>query len=170
MGKRRQIEYVFSLSVQLGSVDISNNRRDNLPNFHDVMKTQRWELRCLAFFLGIAEANAFSAYKYFANDGKTLTHTPFRKRLVRSLLEHLDVLNHGHQATPRVTRSAHRMIRHTVASLGKNAANNYIRVQCSLCSRRTSNRCSCSDVPVCTDCMDIHIHEYFLAYYRITDA
>ncbi|CAO3596944.1 unnamed protein product [Absidia cylindrospora] len=29
------------------SVDVANNRRDNMTNFHDVMRTYRWELRCL---------------------------------------------------------------------------------------------------------------------------
>jgi hypothetical protein len=45
-------------------LDIANSRRDNLPSFHDVMKTYRWEIRCLSFFLAVAEANAFSAHSY----------------------------------------------------------------------------------------------------------
>ncbi|OAD00941.1 hypothetical protein MUCCIDRAFT_164856 [Mucor lusitanicus CBS 277.49] len=47
------------------AVDTANKRRDNMPSFHDVMKTYRcWEMRCLSFFLAVAEANAFSAHKY----------------------------------------------------------------------------------------------------------
>ncbi|KAI9265242.1 hypothetical protein BDA99DRAFT_579968 [Phascolomyces articulosus] len=45
-----------------GAVDTANNRRDNISFFHDVMKTYRWEIRCLSFFVAVAEANAFSAY------------------------------------------------------------------------------------------------------------
>lgn len=127
------------------------------------MKTQRWELRCLAFFLWVAEANAFSAYKYSANEDKNLTYNPYRKIALHSLIEHIDVLNHGFQATPPVTRSAYQMVRHTPVSLGKNGSNNYIRVKCSLCKHRTSHRYSCNDIAVCTGCMDIHIYENSLA-------
>ncbi|KAI8375923.1 uncharacterized protein BYT42DRAFT_614720 [Radiomyces spectabilis] len=49
---------------QRNSVDIANNRRDDLFSFHDVMRTYRWELRCLSLFLGVIEANSCSAYKH----------------------------------------------------------------------------------------------------------
>ncbi|CEP09915.1 hypothetical protein [Parasitella parasitica] len=32
-----------------GAVDTANNRRDNMPSFHEAMKTYRWEMRCLSF-------------------------------------------------------------------------------------------------------------------------
>lgn len=72
----------------LGAVDVANNRRDNLTSFHDVMASYRWEVRCLAFFLAVAEANAFPAYKCFAHDGSEIMHSKFRWSLWQSLLQY----------------------------------------------------------------------------------
>ncbi|KAI8082391.1 hypothetical protein BDF21DRAFT_398491 [Thamnidium elegans] len=52
------------------SVDIANNRRNNLTSHHDVISIERWEMRFLGFILGICEVNAFSCYKVFAEDGE----------------------------------------------------------------------------------------------------
>ncbi|SAM03017.1 hypothetical protein [Absidia glauca] len=64
-------------------------RRDNMINFHDVMRTYRWELRCLSFFLGVTEVNAFSAFKYFRVDGDLVGHGEFRWRLAESLKDYI---------------------------------------------------------------------------------
>ncbi|SAL99586.1 hypothetical protein [Absidia glauca] len=86
------------------SVDISNNRRDNMTNFHDVMRTYRWGLRCLSFCLGVTEANAFSVFKYFrvnvmaTNDGLNLFTLPHINRpgtdlMSKHILLNTDVMN-----------------------------------------------------------------------------
>ncbi|CAO3656221.1 unnamed protein product [Mucor hiemalis] len=77
------------------SVDTANNRRDNLEGFHDVMRTQSWENRCLSFFLGIAEANAFSTFKHFRVNGDNVLHTEFRWRLAESLKSHIKEMREG---------------------------------------------------------------------------
>ncbi|KAL1927833.1 hypothetical protein VTP01DRAFT_3238 [Rhizomucor pusillus] len=58
---------VFDEYEKEGAVDAAYNCRDNTPSFHTVMKTHRWKVRCLSFFLAIAGANAFSAYLSGAN-------------------------------------------------------------------------------------------------------
>ncbi|SAL95656.1 hypothetical protein, partial, partial [Absidia glauca] len=70
------------------SVGVSNNRRDNMINFHDVMRTYCWELRCLSFFLGVTEANAFSAFKYFRVDGDLVGHGEFRNPPLPEAMPH----------------------------------------------------------------------------------
>ncbi|KAF1804035.1 hypothetical protein V8B55DRAFT_1564218 [Mucor lusitanicus] len=77
-----------------GAVDTANNRRDNMPSFHDVMKTYRWEIRCLSFFFAVAEANALSAYKYVEIEDR-MNHFEFRWRLAESLLDHARVMSEG---------------------------------------------------------------------------
>ncbi|KAL0140909.1 hypothetical protein V8B55DRAFT_1333233, partial [Mucor lusitanicus] len=90
----------------VGSVDVANNRRDNLLNFHDVMCTQSWELRCLSFFLGVAEANAFSAFKLFHPEGSNVVHTEFRWRLAESLKAYISELRTLPAYVPPTTRSS----------------------------------------------------------------
>jgi hypothetical protein len=60
-------------------VDIANNRRDYLTSYHDVISTESWEMRFLGFILGIAEANAFSFYKIFSDEGGDMIHGIFRQ-------------------------------------------------------------------------------------------
>lgn len=81
------IRNIIVLNPFKGAVDTANNRRDNLTSFHDVMKSYRWEVRCLAFFLAIPEANAFSAYMLSALDGSKRLHNAFRWRLRQTLLQ-----------------------------------------------------------------------------------
>jgi hypothetical protein len=53
------------------------------------MKSFRWEVRTLAFFLGIAEANAFSAFKKYSDRGSTLDHSEFKSELADEILEYV---------------------------------------------------------------------------------
>jgi hypothetical protein len=57
----------YLIIIHIGSVDISNNRRDYLTSYHDVISTESWEMRFLGFILGIA----FSFYKIFSDEGGT---------------------------------------------------------------------------------------------------
>jgi hypothetical protein len=115
-------------------VDVANNRRDNMTNFHDVMRTYRWELRCLSFFLGVTEANTFSAYKYFNPGGKQVNHGEFRWRLAQSLEFYIKELQEGPTMELRRTRShLDRPNGHRLVTMGKNGQGNYIRRQCKEC-------------------------------------
>ncbi|KAI8329550.1 hypothetical protein BC941DRAFT_518695 [Chlamydoabsidia padenii] len=82
------------------SVDISNNRRDNMIGFHDVLKTQRWELGCFVFFLKIV----FSAFKHFRDEGEDVLHTTFRWRLVEGLDVHINGIRGGNTGNTMGTR------------------------------------------------------------------
>lgn len=74
------------------------------------MKTYRWEIRRLAFFFAIAEANAFSAYIMFAHDGQETLHNVFRWKLSQTLLAHARSLqNEDERMAQRVqTRAQNR--------------------------------------------------------------
>ncbi|EPB91415.1 hypothetical protein HMPREF1544_01737 [Mucor circinelloides 1006PhL] len=76
------------------SVDAANNLRDNKISYHDIISTERWEMRFFGFFLGICEANAFSAYRVFNENGGT-THSAFKDSLAWFFLKHCEVLNFG---------------------------------------------------------------------------
>lgn len=66
----------------LGAVDIANNRRENLT-LHDVMKSNRQTLGCLALFLAVAEVNVISAHKQYTHDGASVHHGYLRWRLAQ---------------------------------------------------------------------------------------
>lgn len=76
-----------------------------MASFHDVMKTFRWEMRCLSFFLAVAEANAFSAYVKYAHDGSKTMHEDFRCRLAQSLISHVEQMRMGTEASIHVFES-----------------------------------------------------------------
>ncbi|KAG2194116.1 hypothetical protein INT47_003059 [Mucor saturninus] len=119
--------YISSITTETNksSVDTSNNRRDNLINFHDVMRTYRWELRCLSFFLGVTEANAFSAFKFFSVGGNDVGHTEFRWRLAESLKCHIKDLqeNAGYAQIRTISRDP-RTNGHSLVSMGTNSQGN----------------------------------------------
>ncbi|SAM00611.1 hypothetical protein [Absidia glauca] len=148
------------------SVDTSNNRRDNMIIFHDVMRTYRWELRCLSFFLGVAEANAFSAFKYFrvvvirlsmANLGGGVV-SRYNERLTESMKKHIMELREGPEMEQRTTRSRlGRPNGHRLVTMGKNGQGDYIRRQCKECGAKTQTRFSCNEVTLCKSCFGCHV-------------
>jgi Transposase IS4 len=145
------------------AVDIANNRRDNMPSFHDVMKTYRWEVRCLSFFLDVAEANAFSAYQYFKRDEEEVPmHFEFRWRLAQSMLEHIEQLRmddvQNSEPPERVLRPRGYNEVHRIISFGKNQQGKYIRRHCAQCHIRTQTTCLCHNGKgLCKDCYAKHI-------------
>jgi hypothetical protein len=82
----------FIIICPLGSVDTANNRRDNLTSYHDIISTERWEMRFLGFILGICEANAFSCYKVYAEEGNRIEHSAFKDRTAYSMLKYCERL------------------------------------------------------------------------------
>ena len=126
------------------------------------MKTYRWEVRCLAFFFAVAEANAYSAYKVYAHDGKETLHTNFRWRLAQSLLSKVEAM----RAVPEEPRELPRRTRrtripHKRVSLG-NARSGYARKRrCHFehCSKKSTQRCVCgTDNVFCKEHMDVHFN------------
>ncbi|ORZ06179.1 hypothetical protein BCR42DRAFT_443269 [Absidia repens] len=161
MGKMVQIQrpQVFEeYETRKSAVDIANNRRDNLNNFHDTMKSYRWEVRTLAFFLGIAESHAFSAYKVFHQHGASMKHNSFKSKLADSILAFVDdqeSLQEQMSASRMKTRG---MDYHRSVPLGKTEAGKDIRRICRDCKKvKTMLRCSCDPLsPLCHDCWQPH--------------
>ncbi|KAI8327754.1 hypothetical protein BC941DRAFT_249559 [Chlamydoabsidia padenii] len=127
--------------------------------FHDVLKTQRWELRCLAFFLGIVEANAFSAFKHFRDEGEDVLHTTFRWRLVEGLKVHINGIKGGNTGNTMGTRGqVHRADYHKLVPLGKHSlSGDYIRRVCIKCKVRTQHKCICAGDALCQKCHPKHV-------------
>ena len=144
------------------AVDIANNRRDNLRSYHDVIATERWEMRFLAFIFGIAEANAWSCYKEFAVDGDKITHGDFKDKVAYQLLQYCNgqVTNvaRDNGIMPRRTK-------HTLVNL-KSRSNMKIRLCCRSCyekgnyGTRVVYCCSCNpDRALCKECHVAHAIE-----------
>jgi hypothetical protein len=145
----------------LGAVDIANNRRDNLNNFHDVMKSFRWEVRTLAFFMGIAEANAFSAFQRYNQRGASLHHSEFKSELADGILQYV-ADQEGREQQQKADRMRTRgMDIHISTSLGLTGGGLRKRRVCNGgCGNRTINRCSCTlDIALCRDCQQKHVQE-----------
>lgn len=70
------------------AVDDSNNLRQGRSSLEESWGTHQWHLRTLAFILGLSEANAYFAYRYFAiNSGQqVMTHFEFRLAICSDLL------------------------------------------------------------------------------------
>ncbi|KAG2231650.1 hypothetical protein INT48_008244, partial [Thamnidium elegans] len=147
------------------SVDTANNRRDNLISYHDVISTERWEMRFLGFILGICKANAFSCYKVFAEDGEKMGHSAFKDIFAFRLLKHCEALtgNAEYEISCRTFRS--------------DSMYNFVRVKnekglkrrkltCRACidkgisGTRVEKCSSCNpDIPLCQKCYHSHLLE-----------
>lgn len=114
-----------------------------MASFHDVMKTFRWEMRCLSFFLAVAEANAFSAYVKYAHDGSKTMHEDFRCRLAQSLISHVEQMRMGTEASIHVLRARVGHV-HRRMSLGKPPGGGFRRRRCKVCGNKTPLVCSCN--------------------------
>lgn len=140
-----------------GAVDIANNRRDKLPSYHDVIRTERWEMRCLAFFLACAESNAYSSYSEYAYNGKETGHFEFRWKLAQEIVEFYTQTIEEIEC--RQTRSGSKPTIHKLESFGKNVNGKYIRRRCEICHRRAQTRCKCTVTKaICRACFYSHFN------------
>lgn len=150
-----------------GSVDAANNLRDNLPSYHDIISTERWEMRFFWFILSICEANAFSAYRSFHPNGK-IDHSVFRDSLAWSLLNYCEALDTTTTSIlafgPSITLRGDRLHAHT--TIKHPNADKRTRRVCFGCSARSvrGNRveksCNCRpDTPLCKQCHQDHLRE-----------
>lgn len=124
------------------------------------MRTQSWEVRCFSFFLGIAEANSFSAFKYFTPDGEDVLHNNFRWRLAESLKTYISELRDESPVDTPATRSSTRVCTHSLVALGKTKSNKPIARQCTLCKKKTQTRCSCGHSALCKRCIGKHVYTF----------
>ena len=149
----------------LGSVDAANNLRDNLISYYDIVSTERWDMRFFGFFLGICEANAYSSFRVFANDGK-MAHSSFKDTLAWTFLKYCEELALQTEAISydqRILRSDPNHAHVPMAGMnGKKRA----RLACRSCSSsglsgtRIEKSCSCSPlVPMCQTCYNKHLQD-----------
>ncbi|KAJ8651753.1 hypothetical protein O0I10_012680 [Lichtheimia ornata] len=74
-----------------GAIHINNNIRDNMFSYHDVIGTNTWQHRSFAFFLAVAEANAFLAWRAFGPENlRNMSQSQFRDRLASELVHKYD--------------------------------------------------------------------------------
>ena len=159
---------VFSeYADHMNAVDVANNRRDNMRSYHDVITTKRWEMRFLAFVFAIAEANAFSCYKEFAEGGDKMMHGEFKDKMAYQLLRHCEGLHHDEvESTAQGPFGSNgvmpRRTRHTFQPMKTNG-NKRRRLACRSCHEngkrgtRVQHCCSCNpDKPLCKDCHQLH--------------
>ncbi|PHZ11391.1 uncharacterized protein RHIMIDRAFT_238825 [Rhizopus microsporus ATCC 52813] len=152
------------LNRSRGSVDAANNLRDNLTSYHDIISTERWEMRFFGFFLSLCEANAYSSFRVFSEEGASRGHSSFKDNLAFNLLEHCKKLKSRYN---EVAQGSNRMLRsdsnHSYVSMS-NAGNKRKRSVCRKCKesgtngKRVEKFCSCDPtIPLCFDCHNQHL-------------
>lgn len=145
-------------------MDAGNNLRDNLTSYHDIIKTERWEMRFFGFFLGLCEADAFSSFRTFNIDGSSMSHSAFKDNLAFEMLEHCQRLKSGHTSgvlsNGRVLRSD---LSHSYIPLSSDRGKR-IRLVCRKCKEmgvtgtRVEKSCSCDPAtPLCDACNKTHL-------------
>jgi len=68
------------------AVDDSNNLRQGSDSIEDAWQTEHWTHRTFGFILGVCEANAFNAYRFFSKSTQSMDHLTFRRILCEELL------------------------------------------------------------------------------------
>ncbi|CDH55609.1 predicted protein [Lichtheimia corymbifera JMRC:FSU:9682] len=140
-----------------GAIDINNNIRDNMISYHDVIRTNTWQHRSFAFFLAVAEANAFLAWRTFGPENlRGITHFKFRERLASELV-------HAYEYNGTENTSSASAGYHSLVVIGKKVGSNgkkySMQKQCQHCKRRTTKMCVCNQLGVCTACIPTHFRE-----------
>ncbi|CEG76419.1 hypothetical protein RMATCC62417_11316 [Rhizopus microsporus] len=84
-------EVVGEYERHKSSVGAANNLRNNLASYHDIISTEGWEMRFFGFFLGLCEANAYSPFRVFSEEGDSRGHSFFKDNLAFNVLEHFEI-------------------------------------------------------------------------------
>ncbi|ORE09110.1 hypothetical protein BCV72DRAFT_303175 [Rhizopus microsporus var. microsporus] len=162
-------EVIDGFERHKSSVDAANNLRDNLTSYHDIISTERWEMRFFSFFLSLDEANAYSSFRVFSEEGASRGHSSFKDNLTFNLLEHCKKLKSRHN---EVAQDSNRMFRsdsnHSYVSMS-NAGNKRKRLVCRKCKesgtngKRVEHFCSCDPTTsLCFDCHNQHLKAVWL--------
>ncbi|ORX92148.1 hypothetical protein K493DRAFT_303558 [Basidiobolus meristosporus CBS 931.73] len=69
-------------------VEEYETHKNNLTSYHDVISTERWEMRFYGFILGICKANAYSSYCTFSYQKFGVSHFSFRDILAYNFLQY----------------------------------------------------------------------------------
>jgi hypothetical protein len=159
------------------SVDDSNNIRQGHRGIEATWETRSWAHRQLAYLVALAEANAWSAKKYFAESRDVPDHLTFRKRLVDEAFVEFKtvpvVQTRSVAETKKRKAVGHDLLR--IPEQGKFADGQWVpctEVQSKYrqwrccgadCDRKTSFYCSCSPMKgICRICFGIHFSQEVL--------
>lgn len=122
-------------------------------------------MRFFGFFLGICEANAYSSFRVFANDGK-IAHSSFKDTLAWTLLKHCEGLARQTESISPEQRIFRSNLNHELVSMTGMNGKKRIRLACRSCSSsgrsgtRIEKSCSCSPlIPMCQTCHNKHLHD-----------
>lgn len=153
------------------AVDDANNLRQNARSIEYAWQTKTWIHRSFAFLLGVAEANAFNAYRHFASTTDVghpqLSHGAFRRAICEEILKTQPLLGpgSGNRAHMHTTfrkdalwnkRSGRWILR------PRNKTNHQVQRKCvglTACDRvRVSHHCSCDPgQALCKLCWAKHV-------------
>lgn len=148
----------------LVSVNAANNLRYNSITYHDVIATERWEMRFFGFFLGLCEANAFNSFRTFSKDGE-MDRKTFKDTLAYTLLKHCKELIGTTTAKDSfISRmSFSKVSTHTYVTMCKLDSNKRIRLACKSCTKSgvigtgVGKTCECNPtIPLCKPCYKGH--------------
>ena len=82
---RPQLFYDYYVSQH--SIDDNNNVRQGTRGIEEVWSTKTWMHMVFALVMGVSEANAWLAYRAFADPQEYKTHSEFRKALALELFQ-----------------------------------------------------------------------------------
>ncbi|KAG2194272.1 hypothetical protein INT47_009682 [Mucor saturninus] len=169
-------EVVDEYETHKSAVDAANNLRDNMISYHDIISTERWEMRFLGFFLGICEANAFSSFRVFGNGGST-SHSTFKDTLAWTLLKHCKELVHGTEPNLDDQRVLRSDTSHLYVSMRGMNGKKRMRLGCKNCqilgARRTrvEKSCSCDPTtPMCKTCYNDHLRTTWVTQTHLNNS
>jgi hypothetical protein len=144
-------------------IDDNNNIRQNTRELADTWQSKDWRHRSFAMLLGVAEANAYLAYKYFVPNPTFDGHVDFRRQLIRELLDvpeliedtSKDIRNHKLMTFP--ANRKHDGVSWVIATCGT-----YPQRKCKSCHdyKKVRTYCECDPTSgLCNECHFEHLCE-----------
>jgi hypothetical protein len=147
------------------AVDMSNQLRQGHLSIEQGWNTRRWWIRSLAFFIALADVNAFNLHTRFLHPGTEMSVQQWRLGLAFDLLG-LDAGNSTGPA-PKPVEDEHR--RRKLPKNGRydystntivSTTTKYAERRCTNCNTKTRLYCDCDpSVPYCDDCLFEHARD-----------
>lgn len=133
-------------------------------------------MRFFGFFLGICEANTYSSFRVFANDGK-IAHSSFKDTLAWTFLKHCEGLVRQNESISHEQRISRSNLNHVLVSMAGINGKKRVRLACRSCSSsgrsgtRIEKSCSCSPlIPICQTCHNKHLHDVWALQARLNNS
>lgn len=135
-------------------------------------------MRFFGFFLGMCEANAFSAYRIFSDEGR-IRHSFFKDNLAWCLLQHCKRLMDEENRVPSINqgRTSRATAGHHHVSMSGGIGHKRKRLACKGCinlgvrGTRVEKSCSCSpEIPRCQSCYNKHLFDVWSSKARLNNS